>query len=140
MTVPQSRTPPVHRALTRHARAARPFIVGRAVLGVLAAASARSRSARPCSAACAPGSRGGERQRIGVARALLADRPILLLDEPTAHLDALTATALAADLRTLATGRAALIVTHRPGEFDGLPSVRLGARAAEVPLSARRRE
>lgn len=73
---------------------------------------------------------GGERQRIGVARALLADRPILLLDEPTAHLDAATATALAADLRTLTSGRAALIVTHRPAEFDCFPSVRLGARAS----------
>ena len=65
---------------------------------------------------------GGERQRLGVARALLADRPLLLLDEPTAHLDHATATALAADLREVAAGRTALIVTHRPDEFPGLPA------------------
>ncbi|MFD2419900.1 thiol reductant ABC exporter subunit CydD [Amycolatopsis pigmentata] len=75
---------------------------------------------------------GGERQRIGVARALLADRPILLLDEPTAHLDAVTAASLARDLRALTAGRAALIVTHRPAEFGEFPSIRLGPRAREA--------
>ncbi|MEU5266599.1 thiol reductant ABC exporter subunit CydD [Amycolatopsis sp. NPDC021455] len=69
---------------------------------------------------------GGERQRIGVARALLSDRPILLLDEPTAHLDAPTATALAADVLAATEGRSALVVTHRPAEFAELPAIRLG--------------
>ncbi|GAA1880656.1 hypothetical protein GCM10009836_72440 [Pseudonocardia ailaonensis] len=41
---------------------------------------------------------GGERQRLGIARALLADRPILVLDEPTAHLDDPTAEALAREI------------------------------------------
>jgi hypothetical protein len=41
---------------------------------------------------------GGERQRLGVARALLADRPVLLFDEPTAHLDPATADVLASEL------------------------------------------
>ncbi|GAA5162431.1 thiol reductant ABC exporter subunit CydD [Pseudonocardia eucalypti] len=68
---------------------------------------------------------GGERQRLGLARALLADRPILLLDEPTAHLDTPTATALAQDLLAYTTGRAALIVTHQPRQFGGLPTVAL---------------
>lgn len=66
---------------------------------------------------------GGERQRIGVARALLSDRPILLLDEPTAHLDAPTAAALAADVLAATEGRSALVVTHRPAEFASLPTV-----------------
>jgi ATP-binding cassette subfamily C protein CydCD len=68
---------------------------------------------------------GGERQRIGVARALLADRPFLVLDEPTAHLDGATATELAADLRDLTANRAALIVTHRPDDFPDLPVITL---------------
>jgi ATP-binding cassette, subfamily C, bacterial CydCD len=78
---------------------------------------------------------GGERQRIGVARALLADRPFLLLDEPTAHLDGHTATELAADLRTLTADRAALIVTHRPDDFPGVAVITLArpGRAVTSP-------
>jgi ATP-binding cassette, subfamily C, bacterial CydCD len=64
---------------------------------------------------------GGERQRIGVARALLADRPVTILDEPTAHLDARTADALAEELLDVTRGRTALIVTHRPEQTPGLP-------------------
>ncbi|GAB3147524.1 thiol reductant ABC exporter subunit CydD [Amycolatopsis stemonae] len=70
---------------------------------------------------------GGERQRIGVARAVLSGRPILLLDEPTAHLDAPTATALAADVLAATRNRATLVVTHRPAEFPALPAVDLDA-------------
>ncbi|HET9138825.1 amino acid ABC transporter ATP-binding/permease protein, partial [Actinophytocola sp.] len=80
---------------------------------------------------------GGERQRIGVARALLADRPVLLLDEPTAHLDGHTAGELAADLRALAAGRAALIVTHRPEDFPDLPVITLARPANAVPVPHR---
>jgi len=69
---------------------------------------------------------GGERQRLGVARALLADRPITIFDEPTAHLDTRTGDALAAEILAATTGRAALIVTHRPGQTPGLPQVRVG--------------
>ncbi|HEY3465208.1 MAG TPA: thiol reductant ABC exporter subunit CydD [Amycolatopsis sp.] len=75
---------------------------------------------------------GGERQRIGVARALLSDRPILLLDEPTAHLDAPTAAALAADVLAATEGRSALVVTHRPAEFPTLETVQVGRHGAIV--------
>jgi ATP-binding cassette subfamily C protein CydCD len=72
---------------------------------------------------------GGERQRIGLARALLADRPVLLVDEPTAHLDADTAALVCADLLRVTAGRTALVVTHRPDELPGLPRMCLPASA-----------
>jgi ATP-binding cassette, subfamily C, bacterial CydC len=55
---------------------------------------------------------GGERQRLSIARALLADRPVLLADEPAAHLDTGTGDAVTAAL--LAAGRTVLLVGHRP--------------------------
>jgi ATP-binding cassette subfamily C protein CydCD len=70
---------------------------------------------------------GGERQRLGVARALVADRPVLVLDEPTAHLDAPTADALTDDLLATTTGRTTLLVSHRPGRASGLRRVHLPA-------------
>jgi putative ABC transport system ATP-binding protein len=61
---------------------------------------------------------GGERQRVALARALLLDAAILLLDEPTAHLDDANARAIATELAALAAdpvmNRAVLVATHDP--------------------------
>ena len=56
---------------------------------------------------------GGERTRLALGRALLARRPVLLLDEPTLGVDGATADALTADLLTSCDDRAVLLVTHR---------------------------
>ncbi|MER7693505.1 thiol reductant ABC exporter subunit CydD [Streptomyces sp. NPDC097610] len=56
---------------------------------------------------------GGQRQRLALARALLADFPVLVLDEPAEHLDLPTADALTADLLTATEGRTTLLITHR---------------------------
>ncbi|WP_344016150.1 thiol reductant ABC exporter subunit CydC, partial [Kitasatospora atroaurantiaca] len=56
---------------------------------------------------------GGQRQRLALARALLADFPVLILDEPAEHLDLPTADALTADLLAATAGRTTLLITHR---------------------------
>jgi ATP-binding cassette subfamily C protein CydCD len=68
---------------------------------------------------------GGERRRLAAARALLADRDVVLLDEPTAHLDAPTAAALVRDLRAALGGRVVVCVTHDELEQPGDTVVRL---------------
>jgi ATP-binding cassette subfamily C protein CydC len=57
---------------------------------------------------------GGERQRLSVARAILKDAPVLLLDEPTAHLDSETEAALLDGIQTLMAGRTVIAVGHEP--------------------------
>jgi ATP-binding cassette subfamily C protein CydCD len=61
---------------------------------------------------------GGQRQRLALARALLADFPVLILDEPAEHLDLPTADALTADLLTATAGRTTLLITHRLAGLD----------------------
>ena len=61
---------------------------------------------------------GGQRQRIALARALLADAPVLVLDEPTAHLDPETARRLVRDVFAAAGDRSVLLITHRPEGRD----------------------
>jgi thiol reductant ABC exporter CydD subunit len=56
----------------------------------------------------------GQAQRVALARAFLSDAPLLLLDEPTAHLDEESEQAIAAAVERLAAGRTALLVAHRP--------------------------
>lgn len=60
---------------------------------------------------------GGERQRLAVARALLSRAEIVLLDEPTAHLDAPTAAAMMTDLRNALADRTVVLVSHRNDDF-----------------------
>lgn len=78
--------------------------------------SARA-NARPASLS------GGERQRIALARTLMEDRPIVLMDEPFSALDALTRHNLQALAADLLRGRTVLLVTHDP-----LEALRLGDR------------
>ncbi|MBV9617223.1 MAG: ATP-binding cassette domain-containing protein, partial [Ktedonobacteraceae bacterium] len=56
---------------------------------------------------------GGERQRLAIARAILKDAPILLMDEPTAHLDASSEEGIICSLRAFMQGRTTIMITHR---------------------------
>ncbi|GAA3897074.1 thiol reductant ABC exporter subunit CydD [Streptomyces lacrimifluminis] len=66
---------------------------------------------------------GGQRQRLALARALLADFPVLVLDEPAEHLDLPTADALTADLLAATEGRTTLLITHRLAGLDAVDEV-----------------
>jgi ATP-binding cassette, subfamily C, bacterial CydC len=66
---------------------------------------------------------GGQRQRIALARALMAGAPVLVLDEPTAGLDAPTAARLLTDVLAASADRTVLLVTHRQEDLAGFDDV-----------------
>jgi thiol reductant ABC exporter CydD subunit len=75
----------------------------------------------------------GERRKIALARLFLRDAPLLLLDEPTAHLDQASATQVQAAIDALAVGRTVVTVTHQlPAEIDGRVLLVEGGRLREL--------
>ena len=66
---------------------------------------------------------GGEQRRLALARAVLADQPVLVLDEPTEGLDQATAEAVVTDLLDAASGRTVVLLTHRTEGLDVVDEV-----------------
>jgi thiol reductant ABC exporter CydC subunit len=66
---------------------------------------------------------GGERRRLALARVFLRDPPVLVLDEPTEHVDPETADALVADLLRPGPGTAVLLITHRLAGLDAADQI-----------------
>lgn len=84
---------------------------------------------------------GGERQRVALARTLMEDRPVILLDEPFSALDARTRAEMQELAAELLAGRTVLLVTHDPAEAARLGHAihimsPTGALAAPVPPGA----
>ena len=61
---------------------------------------------------------GGEKQRIGIARAFLHDSPMLLLDEPTSNLDSLNEGIILKSLKEESKGRTVVLVSHRESTWE----------------------
>ena len=87
----------------------------------------------------------GQRQKIALARAFLRDAPLLLLDEPAAHLDPVSAHQIAGSIAALPGDRTVVLVTHGPSWTDGPAASSASAggklqsarRARRVPAVAR---
>ncbi len=79
---------------------------------------------------------GGQRQRIALARALLADPAVMILDEPTAHLDQATGDALMDDVRRATRGRTLLLITHDRRHAAGFDEVVVLENGRRVPSAA----
>ncbi|NVN13429.1 ATP-binding cassette domain-containing protein, partial [Nguyenibacter vanlangensis] len=75
---------------------------------------------------------GGQAQRVAIARAYLKNAPLLLLDEPTAHLDPATEADIFASLRALAQGRTVILSTHSAAA-RALPGACLDLGARQNP-------
>ncbi|MBT2532464.1 thiol reductant ABC exporter subunit CydD [Arthrobacter sp. ISL-48] len=83
---------------------------------------------------------GGERQRLAVARTLMTGAGVILLDEPTAHLDAEAGRAMLADLRAGLQGRTVVLVTHDPADIhpaDALLELPGASHHREAALAGR---
>ena len=80
---------------------------------------------------------GGQRQRIGIARTLLRDPPVLVLDEPTTGLDAAAETAVLDGLQALMHGRTTILITHSPAAGEHRGPGGAARRAAIAPRGPR---
>ena len=81
----------------------------------------------------------GQRQRVALARAFLRDAPLLLLDEPTAHLDEGRADDLRDTVRRLAHGRTVIVVSHVHGwtaDADRVITMSAGRLVRELEAAA----